>query len=798
MANKVYTDADIYKLAVGDKIYNSTKSGREYVDTIVDVRAHGKFFVNVLNVYNDVISAGNTSSINEYLEQLNDGYISKIEKANASSVPSSQVYTEADIDALQVGDTITYEYEGVRMADIILEINPTNFKVSEWNSKTNKVENTHTSKVFLKRCVKDDEIVSIDKKGRRAQAAAATITMADIDSLDIGDSIYYINIGERTGSKTHWVETITSFKNKEDVLVGISNLSTPKPTVTNGRDSKISFFRLLLQKGLVEKIVKANGYTMVIDTNSTDNRKQVIQDILIKWNKDNGKWYFDVPYEKGNPPSDVQIAQFYNAMTKNEKGGEHYDYEQTSDNYGQYIRVSWQSKQLPKWDTVKAVKEVLERLGIIPKLASGVGLSGTALGIKLSDFDDLVTGDIIETENMEGLSEIWSFHVDRVVEKGSDLKILALFKTNMNQDAPNFQLSGSMLQNLLDRAQVDIIKTKSVETPKSTGFTSKNEEMQKLKKSIGQLMILKSTMLPIEFEKKIVISQKIAERQKRINEINFEMIEESMGGADIFDRLFEQSFVHVKNEYVDVFSTSRDLETFFAPNGEPSIYSDSINELVRTPTFKEWFGDWQLRYIYKDTDALEIDCSKVLTNNGEPQIVWHGTGGEFSYFKFDTFPVAYFAVNQAYSQWFADLHGGDKGYTIPFFLNIKNPLDLSHFNTREIRPKEFFTYIFLKTGMDMAFLEVNPIFADPKTPPQEIWVYIRNNPKMLQKLTEGGVYDGIRFYETNPSNPIGHPAHDTEVYVIFNANQAKLADPNRGELLLASLKSFLLKRGGVV
>jgi hypothetical protein len=365
-------------------------------------------------------------------------------------------------------------------------------------------------------------------------------------------------------------------------------------------------------------------------------------------------------------------------------------------------------------------------------------------------------------------------------------------------EMPEFQINAGIMQSFMDNSQVHIIKQKAMAAPKNTGFTSQSEEMQKLKKSIGQLLVIKSTLLPIDFEKKISIGQKIAERQKRINEINFEMIEDAMGGADIFDRLFEQSFTPVKNEYVDVFSTSKDEESFFAPNGEPSIYSDSINELVRTPSFKEWFGDWQLRYIYKDTDALEIDCSKVLTKNGEPQVVWHGTGGEFSYFKFETFPVAYFAVNQAYSQWFADLHGGDKGYTIPFFLDIKNPLDLSHFHTREIRPKEFFNYIFVKTGMDMAFLEVNPMFADPKMGAQETWVYIRNNPKMLQKIAEGKAYDGIRFYETNPSNPIGHPAHDTEVYVIFNANQAKLADPNRGELLLASLKSFLLKRGGVV
>ena len=107
-------------------------------------------------------------------------------------------------------------------------------------------------------------------------------------------------------------------------------------------------------------------------------------------------------------------------------------------------------------------------------------------------------------------------------------------------------------------------------------------------------------------------------------------------------------------------------------------------------------------------------------------------------------------------------------------------------------------YLFLKTGLSMDDLEVNPAFKDPKFPPCETWMYIRNNAAMLKKLSQSHVFDGIHFYETNPSVPKGYPAHVTEAYIAFRADQCKIADPERGKQLLASLKSFVLKRGGKI
>jgi hypothetical protein len=68
-----------------------------------------------------------------------------------------------------------------------------------------------------------------------------------------------------------------------------------------------------------------------------------------------------------------------------------------------------------------------------------------------------------------------------------------------------------------------------------------------------------------------------------------------------------------------------------APNGKPSNLNESQWNQVRTPQFKAWFGDWE-------NDAA--NASKVVDENGEPMVVYHGTPREF-----DHFSMSYFGRN---------------------------------------------------------------------------------------------------------------------------------------------------------
>jgi hypothetical protein len=323
-------------------------------------------------------------------------------------------------------------------------------------------------------------------------------------------------------------------------------------------------------------------------------------------------------------------------------------------------------------------------------------------------------------------------------------------------------------------------------------------QVDKLKTELDQLVFLRSLNSQLDFEKNIELGQKITKVKENINELNFSKLEAKLTTDDIFDQLFEQSFTQLQHEYNDVKVAQGQEGDFFTPNGQPSELSEQLNEIIRTQQFKDWFGDWQLTYMYKQAGDTDTDCSVVLTENFEPKLFYHGTGQAFSYFKFDNFPAAYFAANPDYSKFFANLHGGDQGYVIPFFLNVRNPLDLTLFGTELIKPKDFFDYMYLKTGFDADQLEANPIFNNPTSPPVECWRYLRNNPKMLKKLADNQVYDGIHFYETNPGVPVGQLAHKTEVFITFKPEQCKIADNDRGLILLGALKSFLLEKGGKI
>ncbi len=107
-----------------------------------------------------------------------------------------------------------------------------------------------------------------------------------------------------------------------------------------------------------------------------------------------------------------------------------------------------------------------------------------------------------------------------------------------------------------------------------------------------------------------------------------------------------------------------------APNGKESKLFNSILKIqpdkqkalrmwgkVYTPMFKLWFGDWE-----------KGRGSKVVDENGEPLLVYHGT-----MFDFDKFgsSVSYFTDSLQYSK---DVKGSFSAKkTMPVFLNIRNP-----------------------------------------------------------------------------------------------------------------------------
>ena len=110
-----------------------------------------------------------------------------------------------------------------------------------------------------------------------------------------------------------------------------------------------------------------------------------------------------------------------------------------------------------------------------------------------------------------------------------------------------------------------------------------------------------------------------------------------------------------------------------APNGKPSNLNPEQYKLVRTPAFKKWFGDWE-------NDPA--NASKVVDENGEPLVVYHGTKEIWwnDYFVFNPqyegkstnitrrkFGSTYFTSKKKVAQTFGNI-------VIPAFLNFKNPI----------------------------------------------------------------------------------------------------------------------------
>ena len=111
-----------------------------------------------------------------------------------------------------------------------------------------------------------------------------------------------------------------------------------------------------------------------------------------------------------------------------------------------------------------------------------------------------------------------------------------------------------------------------------------------------------------------------------------------------------------------------------APNGKPSNLTPEQYKLVRTKEFKEWFGDWE-------NDAE--NSSKVVDENGEPLVVYHGTQKHFNIFEreeigsnygYDTFGF-YFTEDGGQASSYAYLKNNiNTNIVLEVFLSIKNPL----------------------------------------------------------------------------------------------------------------------------
>ena len=195
-----------------------------------------------------------------------------------------------------------------------------------------------------------------------------------------------------------------------------------------------------------------------------------------------------------------------------------------------------------------------------------------------------------------------------------------------------------------------------------------------------------------------------------------------------------------------------------APNGKATNLTEKQWLQVRTPAFKVWFGDWE-------NDSQ--NASKVLNENGEPLVVWHGTPeGTFSVFRTDM-GGAYFSADRGYAEVYArERNGHNTPKIYGTFLNIKKPFDTRDAEARRIFEEEFFGNYGNRTPLtERGLLD---------------WTEADD---MIDFLQESGYdYDGIIVDEGGDPNSASEAGFNWRglSYVALNPEQIKSATDNRG------------------
>lgn len=121
----------------------------------------------------------------------------------------------------------------------------------------------------------------------------------------------------------------------------------------------------------------------------------------------------------------------------------------------------------------------------------------------------------------------------------------------------------------------------------------------------------------------------------------------------------------VESEITDLLKQLKGTEDYLkAPNGKKSNLPEKQWLMVRTKSFKNWFGYWE---------NDKKNASKILDENGEPLICYHGTG-KFGFKEFKPNSsinnLMFFCEERKGAEIFGRSNGGG---VYEVFLNIRKP-----------------------------------------------------------------------------------------------------------------------------
>ena len=207
-----------------------------------------------------------------------------------------------------------------------------------------------------------------------------------------------------------------------------------------------------------------------------------------------------------------------------------------------------------------------------------------------------------------------------------------------------------------------------------------------------------------------------------------------------------------------------------APNGERSNLPERQWLQVRTPEFKKWFGDWE--------DDPE-NASKVVDENGEPLVVYHGTGERFTVFDRSLIGENtsndgiwgkgfYFTPDMDLAQEYADGTESPDAHVEGTFLKMSEPYEID------------------RSVLDTSFSDAELAAAkdarekaegDPDSP-YALLSYSMEDAQlvdMYRKISHGERFDGVIYHGEEDAR-----GYNRDEYVALSPNQIKSATDNNG------------------
>lgn len=330
------------------------------------------------------------------------------------------------------------------------------------------------------------------------------------------------------------------------------------------------------------------------------------------------------------------------------------------------------------------------------------------------------------------------------------------------------------------------IKKIYMSAAKTVYLLDNKKEMQNLTPSEIKVLYDKANNILIKYEQdyyNILLDEN--EQLKQISEENNEAKEvlkiiplESFENRKQLTNLITNNSERLQNELTYIPELFYDKYLLTVTQG---INETDRKNLLQDIRFKEWFGN-----------------SQVIDKDGNPLLVYHGSGGdvnEFTNFKFDTFPGNYFAENKSYAEWFSRYRGGNS-FIFRCYLRVQNPIDLTIFKTDLITYEDFIYYVEYTYGYKLPFNKMLKAMSD-KTGGVWAWRYLRNGVDWLKYIQSKNEFDGFHYYENNPDDLINEKENITKAWLVLNGNQIKAAD-TRNRTYSLFTNDIRMKKGGLL